>query len=145
LPVSSFTIARYVKFMPSFDIITSTGFIKTEYLLLARHFNARLIENTYGIRWKIGKCEHRSFSLVSWERCFAELLTSSAFVRHTTRVHACSKDFTAGPSYALARTLATSRNLIYKLAMWKMLLWNRKSLLSEFWKCFVFGVIYLQW
>jgi hypothetical protein len=74
LPVSSFTIARYhVKFMPSFDIITSTRFIKTifrysfKYLLQTRHFNARLIENTYGIRWKIWKCEHRSFSLASWE------------------------------------------------------------------------------
>jgi hypothetical protein len=75
LPVSSFTIARcHVKFIPSFDIIISTGFSKTmfsysfEYLLQTRHFDTRLIENTYGIRWKIGKCEHRSFSLASWER-----------------------------------------------------------------------------
>jgi hypothetical protein len=74
LPASSFTIARYhVKLMPSFDIITSTGFIETifrysfKYLLQTRHFNVRLIENTSIIRWKIRKCEYRSFSPTSWE------------------------------------------------------------------------------
>jgi hypothetical protein len=71
----------HVKLMPLFDIITSMGFIKTifrysfEYLLQTRHFNARLqIENTSSIRWKFGKCEHRSFSLASWENDFDWLM-----------------------------------------------------------------------
>jgi hypothetical protein len=56
LPVSSFTIARYnAKFMPSFDI-TSTGWDSSKQSsgihssIQTHHFNARLIENTYGIQ-----------------------------------------------------------------------------------------------